>query len=50
MLQDEELYFKLKNKLDKFNLNNEDKIKIVSELNYLSNLLIDFYLNDGKER
>jgi len=44
MLDNEVLKTKLKNKLDKLSLNNEQKDKLVAELNFLSNLLIDAYL------
>jgi len=44
MLDDEILKTKLKNRLDRLNINEDDKDKLVAELNYLSNLIIDSYL------
>jgi len=45
MVDNEILKIKLKNKLDKLNLNVEHRECLINELNRLSDLLIDIYLN-----
>jgi hypothetical protein len=46
MVDNEILKFKLKNKLDKLGLSDELKERLVAELNRLSDLLIDIYLDN----
>lgn len=46
MVDNEILKFKLKNKLDKLVLNDELEERLVAELNRLSDLLIDIYLDN----
>jgi len=45
MIENETLKTKLKSKLDKLDICPEAKDKLVAELNFLSNLLIDAYLD-----
>ena len=45
MLDDAELRNKLKNKFDKLGISEDHREQLTSELNCLSNLLIDIYLD-----
>lgn len=44
MIDNSTLKFKLENQLAKLKLSEEEKEKLIAELNFLSNLLIDVYL------
>lgn len=44
MIENEILKTKLKDKINKLNINEKAKNALIEELNYLSNLLIDIYL------
>jgi hypothetical protein len=50
MLDNEILKEKLKTDLKKLNLSKDEEEIIVRELNYLSNLLIDIYINKTKKK
>jgi heme oxygenase len=53
MLEKDTLKAKLKKQLNSLNLDSEKEDKIVSELNYLSSLIVDLYsmekINDQQE-
>lgn len=44
MLENEILKVKLKKQLDSLNLDAKKKDKLVAELNYFSNIIVDLYL------
>ncbi|HNV97465.1 MAG TPA: hypothetical protein PKL13_04160 [bacterium] len=46
MLDNEILKFKLKNRLNKLKLTDEQKNQLIAEINLLSNVLIDTYLEN----
>ena len=48
MIENEELKAKLKKELKALKLNPEQEDQIVKEINYLSNLLIDIYIQETK--
>lgn len=49
MVDNEILKTKLKNKIDKLGLSDEHQQRLMDELNRLSNLLIDIYLNNNSD-